>query len=59
MPSQQLTHPRAAPHRARSPRPVVARSVGAVQWLPLFGSLGSYALELIDSMQGYYTYVES
>jgi hypothetical protein len=40
-------------------RPVVARGVGAVQWLPLFGSLGTYALELIDSMQGYYTYVES
>lgn len=40
-------------------RPVVARSVRAVSWLPLLGSLGAYGLELVDSMQGYYTYVES
>lgn len=40
-------------------RPAVSRGVRAVQWLPLFGSLGTYALELVDSMQGYYTYVES
>lgn len=49
------SHP--PPHTLR--RPVVSRSVRALQWLPLFGPLGTYALELVDSMQGYYTYIES
>lgn len=46
------------PHLPHLPRPAFARAAGALAWLPLAGSLASYGLELVDSMQGYYTYVE-
>jgi hypothetical protein len=38
---------------------VFARAAGAAGWLPLLGPLGGYLLELVDSMQGYYTYMEA
>ena len=40
-------------------RGALARAARAGAWLPLAGPLGAYVLELIDSMQGYYTYIES
>ncbi|KAI8476029.1 MAG: hypothetical protein J3K34DRAFT_516939 [Monoraphidium minutum] len=40
-------------------RPAFSRAARGVGWLPLLGPLAGYALELVDSMQGYYTYIES
>jgi len=47
-----------SPAYERATRPALAAAARGVRWVPLAAPAARFALELVDGMQGYYTYVE-
>jgi peroxin-16 len=47
-----------SPAYERATRPCLAAVARGARWLPLAAPATRFALELVDGMQGYYTYVE-